>query len=137
LKLNLFSLAIIATFVIAFAWKTSNLPWTPQRIAGLAIAAPALLLLVLARLQLGGAFSLRPKASTLVTTGLYARLRNPIYLFGSLFLIGLSILLGMPWLLLLLVAIIPMQILRSRKEAKVLEAAFGDEYRAYKQRTWF
>jgi protein-S-isoprenylcysteine O-methyltransferase Ste14 len=127
----------MAVFVVSLAWKTSNLPWTPHRIAGVAIAAPALLLLVVARLQLGSAFSVRPMASTLVTTGLYSRLRNPIYLFGSIFVIGLSILIGMPWFLLILAVIVPMQIFRSRREAEVLEARFGDEYRAYKQKTWF
>jgi protein-S-isoprenylcysteine O-methyltransferase Ste14 len=30
-----------------------------------------------------------------------------------------------------------MQILRARREAKVLEEKFGDEYREYKKRTWF
>jgi len=137
MKLNIASLLIIAIFVVAYFWTTSSLPWTPGRIAGLAIAAPALLLLVVARLQLGGAFSVRPKASHLVTTGLYARIRNPIYLFGSLFVVGLAILIGVPWLLLFLVVIIPLQIVRSRKEAEVLEAKFGDEYRAYRQKTWF
>lgn len=137
MKLNIASLGLIAVFVVFFVWKTSNLPWTPHRVAGLAIAAPALLLLVIARLQLGSAFSVRPKASTLVTSGLYSRIRNPIYVFGSLFVVGLSILIGFPWLLLILVPIIPMQIWRSRKEAAVLEAKFGDEYRTYKQKTWF
>jgi protein-S-isoprenylcysteine O-methyltransferase Ste14 len=137
MKLNVLSLMVIAVFVSFFLWKTSDLPWTPHRIAGLAIAGPALLLLVIARLQLGGAFSVRPKASRLVTTGLYSRIRNPIYVSGSFFIIGLAILIGYPWLILLLAVIIPLQIFRSRRESEVLEAKFGDEYRAYKQKTWF
>ena len=137
MKLNIASLGLIAVFVACLVLKTSSLPWTPHRIAGLCIALPALFLLVAARLQLGGAFSIRPKASTLVTTGLYSRLRNPIYVFGSLFIVGLSILIGFPSLILVLLVIIPLQIIRSRKEAQVLEAKFGDEYRAYRQKTWF
>jgi protein-S-isoprenylcysteine O-methyltransferase Ste14 len=39
--------------------------------------------------------------------------------------------------LLLFVVLIPLQIQRARTESKVLERAFGDEYRAYKARTWF
>jgi protein-S-isoprenylcysteine O-methyltransferase Ste14 len=127
----------IAVFVVFFVWRTSNFPWTPYRIVGATIAVPSLFLLVVARLQLGRAFSIRPMASMLVTTGLYSRFRNPIYVFSSLFLIGLSFVLGIPWLLLVLAAILPIQIFRSRKEAEVLEAKFGDEYRAYKQKTWF
>jgi protein-S-isoprenylcysteine O-methyltransferase Ste14 len=30
-----------------------------------------------------------------------------------------------------------MQIMRARKESQVLEAKFGDEYRAYRAQTWF
>jgi protein-S-isoprenylcysteine O-methyltransferase Ste14 len=33
--------------------------------------------------------------------------------------------------------LIPMQIVRARKEARVLEEKFGEEYRAYRARTWF
>jgi protein-S-isoprenylcysteine O-methyltransferase Ste14 len=43
---------------------------------------------------------------------------------------------GWWWLLLLCVVTVPMQIWRARKESRVLEAAFGDEYRAYRKRTW-
>jgi len=137
LKLNIISLMMIAVFVVILLWQTSSLPWTPHRIVGLAIAAPALLLLVIARLQLGGAFSVRPRATTLVTGGLYSRIRNPIYVFGSLFIVGLAIFIGFPWLLTVFAILLPLQVFRSRKESQVLEAKFGDEYRAYKQKTWF
>ena len=41
------------------------------------------------------------------------------------------------WLLLLLIIVIPMQIVRARREAAVLEATFGEEYRRYREQTWF
>jgi protein-S-isoprenylcysteine O-methyltransferase Ste14 len=44
---------------------------------------------------------------------------------------------GRPRLLVILVVLIPMQIIRARREAAVLEAKFGDAYREYRQRTWF
>jgi len=136
-KLNLFTLAIILVFVALFVLQASALPWTPAHIIGMAISAPALLLLIVARIQLGGAFSVRAKASTLVTTGLYSRLRNPIYVFGALLVTGIIIWIDRPWLLLFLVLLIPMQILRSRREAQVLEDKFGPAYVEYKQKTWF
>jgi protein-S-isoprenylcysteine O-methyltransferase Ste14 len=33
--------------------------------------------------------------------------------------------------------LIPLQVIRSRKESQVLEAEFGDAYREYKKKTWF
>jgi protein-S-isoprenylcysteine O-methyltransferase Ste14 len=94
-------------------------------------------LILIARFQLGGAFSIRAKATRLVTTGLYARLRNPIYVFGCFFFLGVAIFIPFWPLLLLLLIVIPMQIVRARREARVLEATFGDEYRRYRQQTWF
>jgi protein-S-isoprenylcysteine O-methyltransferase Ste14 len=136
-KLNLITLAIILVFAVLFIRETSGMPWTSAHIIGMSIAAPAFLLLVIARLQLGSAFSVQAKASTLVTTGLYSRIRNPIYVFGALFIASIIIWAGKPVLLLIFVILIPLQILRSRKEAKVLEEKFGPAYLAYKQKTWF
>ena len=81
--------------------------------------------------------SIRAKATRLVTTGLYSRLRNPIYTFGCFFFLGLAMFIPEWWVLLALVIVIPMQVVRSRREAAVLEATFGDEYRRYRQQTWF
>ncbi|MGC2526645.1 MAG: isoprenylcysteine carboxylmethyltransferase family protein [Candidatus Acidiferrum sp.] len=139
MKLNLATLAfaIIDLSLIGMAAYAAHLPWTAWRIAGIAIAAPAFLLFVAARIELGRAFSVRAKATTLVTTGVYSRIRNPIYLFGSIFALGLFVWLGRPWLLLIFVVIIPLQVVRSRKEEQVLTEKFGAAYLDYKQRTWF
>jgi len=40
------------------------------------------------------------------------------------------------WLL-IFVGIIPLQVWRVKKEAQVLEATFGEEYRRYRATTWF
>lgn len=118
-------------------YHTAALPWTPIRIAGLAIVVPALPLFVLARIQLGGAFSIRAKATTLVTTGLYSRIRNPIYVFGALTVAGFFLWAGKPILLLFFLVLIPLQLRRIRNEEKVLEQQFGAAYIEYKQKTWF
>ena len=60
---------------------------------------------MLARVQLGRAFSVQAKATTLVTTGLYSRIRNPIYVFGALMVAGIIIFTGSYWLLLFLVVL--------------------------------
>jgi protein-S-isoprenylcysteine O-methyltransferase Ste14 len=35
-----------------------------------------------------------------------------------------------------LLIVIPIQIIRARREARILEAAFGDAYREYRRHTW-
>jgi protein-S-isoprenylcysteine O-methyltransferase Ste14 len=104
---------------------------------GLLLALIGLAGVILSRYTLGRSFSIAPKATALVTSGIYSRIRNPIYLFGMIFLIGLALIVGRPELLAVLLVLIPMQIIRARREAAVLEAKFGDAYREYRQRTWF
>lgn len=69
----------------------------------------------------------------LVTRGLYARIRNPVYVFGILFAAGLVLYVDrlryLPLAVLLAV--------RARRESRVLEERFGDAYRQYRARTWF
>jgi protein-S-isoprenylcysteine O-methyltransferase Ste14 len=57
--------------------------------------------------------------------------------FGVILLIGVSMLVERWEILLLVAALVPMQVVRARKEARVLAAAFGEEYARYKARTWF
>ena len=137
MKQNIATLVIAAIALVFLAMHSSSLPWTPMRIAGVAIGIPAFLLLIVARMQLGSAFSLRARASTLVTTGLYSRIRNPVYLFGGLSAVGIFLWSGHPWLLLALLVLVPLQIVRIRKEEQVLTEKFGDAYLNYKRTTWF
>ena len=136
------SRALVITIVppLAFAailYDTAGPPWDAMRIAGLVLVAFGIVLLTIARFQLGNSFSVTPQARTLVTHGIYRRVRNPIYLFGAIAIAGLILYLRRPVFLLVFVVLIPMQIVRARAEAKVLEARFGDEYRRYRQSTWF
>jgi protein-S-isoprenylcysteine O-methyltransferase Ste14 len=104
---------------------------------GITIAVVGIFLWALARIQLGSSFSVGPQARRLVTTGLYSKFRNPIYLFGGIGSLGLLIALGNWILLALFLAFNSFQIPRIRREEKVLEAAFGESYRRYKATTWF
>jgi protein-S-isoprenylcysteine O-methyltransferase Ste14 len=105
--------------------------------AGLCLSIIGFVLWTAARFQLGRSFTVSAKARHLVARGLYSRIRNPIYVFGSCVIAGFILVLGRPRWLLVFLAIIPVQIWRARKEAAALEAAFGDEYRAYRASTWF
>ncbi len=105
---------------------------------GMAIAVAGLALWATARIQLGKSFSVTPQARALVTTGLYSKLRNPIYFFAGVAYIAMFIAWGY-WIAIppALLGMCALQMSRAHKEAKVLEAAFGDEYRRYREQTWF
>ena len=126
-------LVAIAVLIYEFARP----PWSPMRIAGLAVLFPAIILLTVSRFQLGNSFSVSPQAKKLITQGIYSRIRNPIYVFGTFVVAGLFLFLERPLLLLLIVPVVILQITRARAESRVLEEHFGDEYRRYKASTWF
>jgi protein-S-isoprenylcysteine O-methyltransferase Ste14 len=125
---------------LAFAyilWALRHLPWTPLRIMGLVLTVLGLVFLTLARVQLGNSFSWNPQAKNLVTTGLYSRIRNPVYVFGGVTLFGLILYVQRPWWFVAFAAVAVMQLLRARAEARVLEEKFGDDYRRWRAQTWF
>ena len=134
----------IALFLVLFGalgyfiWdQRQGQPWTWMQTVGICLMIPGFLLWLTAHIQLGTSFSLTPQARKLVTRGVYSKIRNPIYIFSLVFLTGLALLVRRPLLLALGVVIVPMQIVRARREAAVLEEKFGEEYRQYRARTWF
>lgn len=105
---------------------------------GMAIAVFGIAMWLTARIQLGSAFAVTAQAKHLVTTGVYSKVRNPIYFFGGIGYVGLLIAWG-NWFALgaFFLVYLSYQIARVRREERVLEDAFGDEYRNYRARTWF
>ncbi|MGE5326383.1 MAG: methyltransferase family protein [Deltaproteobacteria bacterium] len=123
---------IFAAAIARYAWG-----WDARHVIGMGLAAVGFALWMTARLQLGKSFSVRPEARALVTTGLYSKFRNPIYLFGGVAYGGLFIAWGRLIPLLTFLIVYPAwQYSRARKENAVLEKAFGDEYRRYKAQIW-
>ena len=135
--LILTAVQIIAAGVLAWFLVTAKTPWNAQRYIGTALVIVGISFIVVARFQLGRSFSIRPEARQLVTTGLYSKIRNPIYVFGAVMIAGLILIFQRPSLWLLLAIIVIAQTMRARREARVLEAAFGDTYREYHRKAWF
>jgi protein-S-isoprenylcysteine O-methyltransferase Ste14 len=131
LPLVAFLCATYAVFVLA-PGPRDGLRWL-----GLALCLIGQGGVIVGRATLGRSFSVKAKARELVTTGIYSRIRNPIYVSGLLWVMGLILIVRKPVIALFFVVIIPMQIIRARRESAVLEAKFGDAYREYRERTWF
>lgn len=125
---------LFAAFTVFVVWQRD---FRLRFWIGMAIAAIGIFLWALARVQLGTSFAVTPQARRLVTTGLYSRIRHPVYLFGGIGYLGLFIALGNWGALALFLVLYSYQIPRIIREEKVLEAAFGESYRRYKALTWF
>jgi protein-S-isoprenylcysteine O-methyltransferase Ste14 len=74
-------------------------------------------------------------ALALATGGIFARLRNPMYVGVAIMLIGLGLALASDWILLL---VLPTALLLHYgvvlREERYLEIKFGDDYRRYKSK---
>jgi protein-S-isoprenylcysteine O-methyltransferase Ste14 len=130
-------LLAVALVAIVMIFRSGLGPHGPARWLGLLIALIGLAGVILSRYTLGRSFSVAPKATVLVTAGIYSRIRNPIYVSGVVLLLGVILIVWRRDFLSALLVIIPMQIIRARREATALEAKFGDEYREYRKHTWF
>lgn len=134
---NIVLAPIVGVALGLIIWEHPPSVWGWMQLMGICLLSIGFILWTVARFQLGKSFSVSAQARQLVTHGLYSKLRNPIYVFGSCVITGLILTLGHPIWLLVFLIIIPLQIWRANKESSVLEAAFGDEYRRYRAQTWF
>ncbi|HEV3306240.1 MAG TPA: isoprenylcysteine carboxylmethyltransferase family protein [Candidatus Sulfotelmatobacter sp.] len=127
---------VVVCAVLRFVFTMPG-PWDLSRSLGITLILIGIGGIALARYQLGRSFAIRSEAHKLVTHGVYSKIRNPIYVFGTTAIAGFVLVLHQPIGWLVLLAIIVLQIVRARREARVLEAAFGDAYREYRSKTWF
>ena len=71
----------------------------------------------------------------LVTDGVFAHTRNPLYVGVSVALCGLALIFDLDWILLLIVpSCVLLHFTVVRREERYLEQKFGDAYRHYKAR---
>jgi len=82
-----------------------------QRYVGSGLVVVGVAFIGVARYQLGKSFSIRPKARELVAHRLYSKIRNPIYVIGSMIILGLILVLQKPVLWLGLAAVVAIQTL--------------------------
>ena len=137
MKLNRIDMAVYVVYLAFFSLAVVAGPGGTLWLVALCLSAGCLLLWLIARWQLGEAFSVAPEARQLVRRGLYSRIRHPIYVFGTLAFLFLVLAL-MGWLALVIwLVVILIQVRRARQEERVLTEMFGEEYTTYRSRTWF
>lgn len=126
--------AIALHLAVPFSLPQGSL--TPARLpGGAALMIVGVALVVLARrafAQHGQPTDPGRATSKLVTTGVFSRSRNPLYLGGVCILAGLALVINLAWMLLLLLpALIICHYVLIAPEERYLAATFGEEYRAY------
>jgi protein-S-isoprenylcysteine O-methyltransferase Ste14 len=129
--------ADIAFYLLLLLYAVWMRPHSLVSFAAVAVASVAFPLWIVARVQLGSAFSLRAKAHHLVTTGLYSRIRHPVYFFGTIAGLASVVALQVWWVLVLALLLESITVVRAVREERILESVFGEEYRQYRERTWF
>ena len=101
--------------------------------SGFALFLVGMILAVGALIQLRGVENI----DHLVTTGLFTRLRHPMYTGFALWILGWSIYHGAPASLAVgLIGIVNILYWRRLEESRLL-AQFGDTYRQYRETTWY
>jgi len=129
---------VLPPVLVLIAYRmTEDRPWTVLRVTGAILMLLGFVLWGIAHVQLGDSFSVKAEARRLVTGGIYSRMRSPIYVFGGIAIVGFVLVMERPIFLLAFLVLIPLQIVRTRREGRVLEDKFGDEYREYARHTWF
>jgi protein-S-isoprenylcysteine O-methyltransferase Ste14 len=113
--------------------------WAAPRaltVAGWALVAAALALLVTAQAQMGAAWriGIDERRTALVTHGLYRLVRNPIYSAMGLVLLGVVLVAPSLWSIAATVGVLVALSLQTRLEERHLGALHGDAYRGYAAR---
>ena len=137
MKLRWIDIAVYLIYLAFFGLAVVAGPRGTLSYVALCLSVACSVLWFVARWQLGDAFSIAPEARQLLTRGLYSRIRHPIYVFGTLaFLFVALALQGWPALIIWVVVIL-IQGVRVRREERVMAETFGEEYTAYRSKTWF
>lgn len=137
--------AVAAAMIAHWLWP---LPWVPGTLAEFLFAIGCLVIVGALAMDFAAMRAMSRAKTTimpnrasdhLVTSGPFGFTRNPIYLGNTMLMIGLGLISGILWFLLLApVAAFATQKLAVEREERHLEARFGKRYRDYakKVRRW-
>ena len=127
--------ALLAGVALELVWPTQIGGGWPRALAGVALAGAGVAGIATAMRQFRAAgtnIETDKPSETIVTTGLYARSRNPIYVAMAVILVGLGLAFDSLWVIAMVVPLLG--VLRYgviAREERYLTGKFGEPYRAY------
>jgi protein-S-isoprenylcysteine O-methyltransferase Ste14 len=129
---NIFQFFSIIFSAVSYLLSLKSFKWTVLSFFFSFCCLVSFILWFIARLQLGTSISFFASVNgPLITTGIYALFRNPIYIFSALTIIFYIFLIQQYELFVFIVLLVPVQIYRSKKEEVLLKQVFGDDYETY------
>jgi len=130
-----------ATLASVFLNGFYTLPWFGQPLSGVLLALGCVMVAAFVALNVAAVRAMRRAGTTvrpdrgtdhLVTDGPFSFTRNPLYVAGTLLLLGIGLVSGIAWFLLLaIVAAFAVQKLAIEREERHLQARFGETYLDY------
>ena len=137
----IFLAAIAISFLLGVFYP---LPWFAQPLSGILSAIGWLMIAAFVALNISAIRAMRRAGTTvrpdrgtdhLVTDGPFSLTRNPLYLAGVMLVLGIGLVSGIAWFLLLaIVAALAVQKLAIEREERHLQSRFGETYRDYAER---
>jgi protein-S-isoprenylcysteine O-methyltransferase Ste14 len=117
------------------------LPWFGQPLSGILLVLGWLMIAAFVALNISAIRAMRRAGTTvrpdrgtnhLVTDGPFSFTRNPLYLAGTMLVLGIGLVSGIVWFLLFaFLAAFTVQKLAIEREERHLQAQFGETYRDY------
>jgi protein-S-isoprenylcysteine O-methyltransferase Ste14 len=135
LALATIALGLLLDWLLPAYVLTLFLSGTVRMVLGLVFIGAGLALVIAANIAFR-AVGTHPEpwkpSTALVTKGIFAWLRNPMYVGGTLCLVGLAVALASDWTLVMTIGFfVVLHFGVVRREERYLEAKFGETYRQY------
>ncbi len=135
----------LAAVVVSVALNVFyRFPWFGQPLSAILFVLGWLMIAAFIALNISAIRAMRRRGTTvrpdrgtdrLVTDGPFSFTRNPLYLAGTMLVLGIGLVLGIVWFLLLaILAAFTVQKLAIEREEKHLQARFGEAYLDYARR---
>jgi protein-S-isoprenylcysteine O-methyltransferase Ste14 len=127
---------LVSLFIFYNFWSLSFF-----KVLGIILSLIGFLIWIIGRIHLRKVFQIMPRAKELITTGIYSKIRHPIYIGGFLISVGWVFYTLFTWLniftIIYLVLYVIIEFSRISVEEKLLEKRFGKKYKEYIKKTWF